>query len=49
MTKKQSNRLTLQFNNLELGHYDGIPKPHEVNLFLFPFLKERVLRRLKNA
>lgn len=35
LTKKQSARLTRQFNNLELGHYHGIPKPHKVNSFPF--------------
>ena len=25
LTKKQSNQLTRQFNNLELGRYHGIP------------------------
>jgi len=33
LTKKQRNQLSPKLNNLELGHYPGLPKPHKVNLF----------------
>jgi hypothetical protein len=33
LTKKQRNQLCPKLNNLELGHYHGIPKPHKVNLY----------------
>ena len=33
LTKNQHNQLSPKLNNLELGHYHGLPKPHKVNLF----------------
>jgi hypothetical protein len=33
LTRKQHKQLSPKLNELELGHYYGLPKPHKVNLF----------------
>ncbi|CAF4389634.1 unnamed protein product, partial [Adineta steineri] len=38
LTKKQSNQLIPKLNNLELGHYHGIPKPHKPDTPLRPIV-----------
>ena len=35
LTTKQCNRISPKLNNLELGHYHGLPKPHKVKTHSF--------------
>jgi len=32
LTKQQHNKISPKLNNLQLDHYNGLPKPHKVNL-----------------
>ena len=39
LTNKQCNRISLKLDNLELGHYHGLPKPHKVNRCFYLYIQ----------
>ena len=34
LARAQRSKISPKLNNLELGHYHGLPKPHKVNFFI---------------
>ena len=39
LTNKQCNRISLQLDNLELGHYHDLPKPYKVNRCFYLYVQ----------